>query len=73
MYIMNEAAMNALNLTKDDLGKVIVSGDFDSRRGSIVGFVKNFNFASLSSPISPLVIGTKRIFNALRRYKDRFR
>jgi putative ABC transport system permease protein len=52
-YILNEAAVKALNLrTPLDNGF-----GFDEKQGSVVGVVKDFNFESLHKPITPLGIG----------------
>lgn len=51
-YILNEAAVNAFRVT-DPVNKLItVDGD----TGTIVGVVKDFNFASLHARVEPLVI-----------------
>lgn len=51
-FIMNEAAVKALKL-KDPLGQRFV---LDRDTGEVVGIIRDFNFASLHSPIEPLVI-----------------
>jgi putative ABC transport system permease protein len=51
-FILNEAAVKALNL-KDPVGKSFV---LQRDTGTIVGVVKDFNFASLHAGIEPLVI-----------------
>jgi putative ABC transport system permease protein len=51
-YILNEAAINSYNI-KNPVGKlVIVDGD----TGTLVGIVKDFNFASLHATVEPLAI-----------------
>ncbi|PWV55731.1 FtsX-like permease family protein [Chitinophaga sp. S165] len=51
-FIINESAVKAYQL-KSPIGQQFV---LDGDTGSIVGVVKNFNFASLHSPVDPLVI-----------------
>jgi putative ABC transport system permease protein len=51
-FILNEAAVKALHL-KDPLGQRVT---LNNDTGEVVGVIKNFNFASLHSPIEPLVI-----------------
>jgi putative ABC transport system permease protein len=51
-FIINEAAVKVFQL-KDPVGNNFV---LDGDTGSIVGVVKDFNFASLHMPIEPMVI-----------------
>jgi putative ABC transport system permease protein len=51
-FIINESAVKAYQL-KSPIGQQFI---LDGDTGSIVGVVKNFNFASLHSPVDPLVI-----------------
>jgi putative ABC transport system permease protein len=60
-FILNEAAIAALFLREDEiLGKPVSMG---SRRGEIIGVVKDFHFASLHTNISPLTIFPEDQFN----------
>lgn len=53
-FIVNESALNNLFIPVDDaIGKKI---EVSSRKGEIVGIVKDFHFKSLHKPIGPLVI-----------------
>jgi putative ABC transport system permease protein len=52
-FLLNEAAVKVLGL-KDPIGKKFVADNRDT--GTVVGIVKDFNFASLHSGIDPLVI-----------------
>ncbi len=54
-YILNESAVKAMEL-EDPVGMEIGTGDRPTRRGPIVGVVKDFHFASLHEEIGPLVI-----------------
>ncbi|HEY8970021.1 MAG TPA: ABC transporter permease, partial [Puia sp.] len=51
-YIVNEAALAKIGY-KDPIGRNFT---FWSRKGTIIGVVKNFHFASLHDPVSPLVL-----------------
>lgn len=51
-FILNEAAVKAYQLTSP-VGQQFV---LDRDTGTVVGIVKNFNFASLHNPVDPLVI-----------------
>ncbi|SDH01189.1 ABC transporter permease [Chitinophaga filiformis] len=51
-FIINESAVRTYQLKSPIGERVILDGD----TGSIVGVVKDFNFASLHSPVDPLVI-----------------
>ncbi|PSL20306.1 ABC transporter permease [Chitinophaga ginsengisoli] len=51
-FILNESAVKTYQL-KSPLGQQII---LDGDTGTVVGVVKNFNFASLHSPVDPLVI-----------------
>ena len=51
-FLLNEAAIKNLGLT-DPIGKRICVG---GNEGEVVGIVNDFNFASLHSPIEPLII-----------------
>ena len=52
-FILNEKALNDIQL-KEPLGKTATN--FRDTEAEIVGIVKDFHFASLHSPIEPLVI-----------------
>lgn len=54
-FILNEAAVKDLGL-KDPIGKTYV---LDVDTGTVVGIIKDFNFASLHASIEPLVIQYK--------------
>ncbi len=56
-FILNEAALKIVEL-KNPVGTPAASGN-TGETGSIVGVVQNFNFASLHSPVEPLVIQYK--------------
>ncbi len=56
-FILNEAAVAALGI-KDPIGHGITNNS-DSRKGKIVGVVKDFHFASLRTAIEPLIIEWK--------------
>jgi putative ABC transport system permease protein len=51
-YILNEAAVSAMGM-KDPVGKTFVLHDI---RGTIIGVVKDFNYASLKGEVHPLVL-----------------
>ncbi|MCF6407595.1 ABC transporter permease [Chitinophaga filiformis] len=51
-YIINESAVKAYHLTSPIGERFVLDGD----TGTVVGVVKNFNFASLHTPVDPLVI-----------------
>lgn len=51
-FIINESAVKAYHLTSP-VGHLFVA---DGDTGTVVGVVKNFNFASLHTPVDPLVI-----------------
>lgn len=53
-FIVNEKVVEMLKL-KDPVG-TFATNDFFQHRGSIVGVMKDFNFASLHNEIEPLVI-----------------
>jgi putative ABC transport system permease protein len=53
-FILNESALKELSLTTDKAIGLKVS--LNGRRGEIIGVVKDFHFASIHSPISPLVL-----------------
>ena len=53
VFIINESTVSNLNLT-DPVGQIATN--FRGTRGEIIGVVKDFNFASLHSPIEPLVL-----------------
>jgi putative ABC transport system permease protein len=60
-FIINQSAMAALFLNEDEvIGKPISMG---SRRGEIIGLVKDFHFASLHTNINPLTIFPEDQFN----------
>ncbi len=52
-YILNEAAVKSLNLTRP-LGAKF---GFDDKMGTVVGVTRDFHFESLHKPITPLGIG----------------
>ncbi|WP_295128618.1 FtsX-like permease family protein [uncultured Chitinophaga sp.] len=54
-FILNETAVKTFGI-KDPVGK---RAKLDTDSGTIVGVVKDFNFASLHSPVDPLVIQYK--------------
>jgi ABC-type antimicrobial peptide transport system permease subunit len=51
-YILNEAAVKAMGM-KNPVGKVFVLHDI---RGTIIGVVKDFNYASLKGEVHPLIL-----------------
>ena len=51
-YILNETAVKAIGM-KDPIGKAFALHDI---RGTIIGVVKDFNFASLKDPVQPLIL-----------------
>jgi putative ABC transport system permease protein len=51
-YILNETAVKAIGM-KDPIGKAFSLHDI---RGTIIGVVKDFNFASLKDPVQPLIL-----------------
>jgi putative ABC transport system permease protein len=51
-YILNEAAVKAMGM-KDPVGKTFVLHDI---RGTIIGVVKDFNYASLKDEVHPLIL-----------------
>jgi putative ABC transport system permease protein len=51
-YILNEAAIKAMGM-KDPIGKVFVLHNI---RGTIIGVVKDFNYASLKDEVHPLIL-----------------
>lgn len=54
-YILNETAVNKMGLKPPYIGQPIT---FHSRKGTIIGVVKDFNFKSLKDPITPLIFFT---------------
>ncbi len=52
-FIINETAVKAYGLT-NAIGKKFIMDNRDT--GEVVGVIKDFNFASLHSPVDPLVI-----------------
>ncbi|WP_440135122.1 ABC transporter permease [Chitinophaga sancti] len=54
-FILNEAAVKNLGM-KEPLGQSFI---LDTDTGTVVGIIKDFNFASLHAPIEPLVIQYK--------------
>ncbi len=52
-FILNETAINELNIHKPVLGQRFV---FQQDTGKIIGVVKDFHFASLHEKITPLVV-----------------
>ena len=54
-FILNEAAVKALGLDRP-VGKQLIWDSHGDERGTIVGVVKDFHFASLHREIEPLVI-----------------
>ena len=53
--VINEAAIAKLHLPVDPVGSYLQSGD---QKFKIVGVLKNFNYSSLESEISPLILFT---------------
>jgi putative ABC transport system permease protein len=51
-YILNEAAVKAIGM-KDPVGKIFALHNI---RGTIVGVVKDFNYASLKEDVHPLIL-----------------
>ncbi len=51
-YLVNEEALKIINY-KDPVGKPLT---FWGKKGSIVGVLKNFHFASLHEPIKPMIL-----------------
>ncbi len=58
-FILNEAAVKTLGF-KDPIGKAYV---LDQDTGTVVGIIKDFNFASLHAAIEPLVIQYKPFYS----------
>jgi putative ABC transport system permease protein len=54
-FMLNEAAVKAFNL-KDPVGKSIEYTFRAVKPGKIIAVVKDFNFASIHSPVEPLMI-----------------
>ncbi|KAA2245325.1 FtsX-like permease family protein [Chitinophaga agrisoli] len=57
-FILNEAAVKAFGF-RDPIGKTYV---LDKDTGTVVGLIKDFNFASLHAAIEPLVIQYKPFY-----------
>ncbi|HAO08960.1 MAG TPA: hypothetical protein DCQ50_18725, partial [Chryseobacterium sp.] len=54
-YLLNESAVKAMGWTPAEaIGKKIVL--MSDRKGEVIGVVKDFHFASMHTPISPLVL-----------------
>jgi len=51
--VINEAAIEKLHLPANPIGSYVQSGN---QKAKVIGVLKNFNFSSLQSPISPLVL-----------------
>jgi putative ABC transport system permease protein len=51
-YILNEAAVKAMGM-KDPIGKIFALHNI---RGTIIGVVKDFNYASLKEEVHPLIL-----------------
>jgi putative ABC transport system permease protein len=54
-YIVNESAVKALRL-ENPIGETVVNYSRESRKGKIIGVVKDYHFATLHAEIEPLVI-----------------
>jgi putative ABC transport system permease protein len=54
-FLLNEAAVRALNL-KDPVGKPFEYIFGEVKRGKIIGVVKDFNFASVHTPVEPVMM-----------------
>jgi len=52
-FILNETAVKQMGLQKPYLGKEIT---FHSKRGTIIGIAKDFNFKHLREKVSPLIL-----------------
>jgi putative ABC transport system permease protein len=59
-FLINERMLSKLGLKspEDALGKSLIAGELDNKKGIIVGVVKDFNTKSLLEPIEPVVITT---------------
>ncbi len=57
-YLVNETLIRRLGLKNinEAIGKPIIAGQFNDRRGIITGVVKDFNTQSLQIPIAPVII-----------------
>jgi putative ABC transport system permease protein len=66
-YVVNETAAKQLNISGGTLGKEILwkhREENTTRRGTVIGIVKDFHFQSLHEPIRPLLFTvTHRRFN----------
>lgn len=54
-FLLNEAAVKEFNL-KDPVGKPFEYVFGDTKRGNVIGVVKDFNFASVHTPVEPLML-----------------
>ncbi len=56
-FVINERAMHALGLTDDPVGQPITfyRGDTGFHTGYVIGVVRDFHFASLHTPIEPVI------------------
>ncbi len=68
-YILNQVAVEALNLENPVDSKVIWNSNIRPVEGTVVGVVENFNYKSLHEPIRPLLImvGLSSVHNLLMR------
>lgn len=57
-YVLNEAGLNKFKITLEDIGKGLDLG-LDKSGSEIIGVVKDFNFESLRSKVSGLIISVE--------------
>ncbi|MEQ8425474.1 MAG: FtsX-like permease family protein, partial [Cyclobacteriaceae bacterium] len=63
-FLVNEMAVKEFNWgsPEEALGKTV---NLEGKQGKVIGVVKDFNFASLTTPISPLLIDMRTRYNSL--------
>ncbi|MEQ9591950.1 MAG: FtsX-like permease family protein, partial [Cyclobacteriaceae bacterium] len=63
-FLVNEMAVKEFNWgsPEEALGKTI---NLEGKQGKVIGVVKDFNFASLTTPISPLLIDMRTRYSSL--------
>lgn len=64
-YIINQAAVNELQLANPVGKEIVLVMDEDELRGTIVGVVKDFNYQSLHQPVRPVIMQKLPYYNTV--------
>jgi putative ABC transport system permease protein len=64
-FILNEAAVQALQLKEGAGSEIVLEEDGDNIRGTVVGVVHDFHYQSLHKAIQPLVIQLRPYYNTV--------